>query len=537
MAALALTACTPQASSPAATDVLSSDQTLSFPISQDMADLDPALISNASDVDILRNVFSGLYRYDDRLQEVPDIAAGMPAVSPDGLTYTFRLRQNARFSNGDPITAGDFIYSWDRAASKQGDYAWLFGPVVGYQAVAAGKTGHMSGLSKLDDLTLVVTLARAAGYFTSEVALWPFWVVDQQVVNSAGDDVWFARPQTLVGSGPFRMTSRTPGQSIDFAPVPGWYGGRTGALTRVHIEVVADAARQVTQYENGVFSLIGYARQGLSTAAATLYSSKGVLAKQLSLVPFGLTWWVGFNLKTGPLAGDAGRDGRRALSAAIDRNALVDAVCVLGTLCTSATGGLVAKGLKGYLGDGVDPNAKFDAAAAKAAYQAWDPDGAKLKGLSYTYDTSPFNEAVCTNLVAQWKRNLGVNVACIEVDRRSFLLERNGNCSYGMFRQSWAADYDHPHDWFDNLFVSAAGSSGSCYSNSGLDQLVAGADAVPVSQGLIDYRTAGQILVDDVAFAPLLYAVQPYLVHPYVRGAGGNALYDNSWTSVRVLAS
>ena len=332
------------------------------------------------------------------------------------------------------------------------------------------------------------------------------------------------------------MTARTPGQSMDFEPVLGWYEGKAGLLTRIHVEVVADTVAQVTQYEAGVFSLVGNARQGLPPAAATRYTSDRKLKGQLSLVPIGTTFWVGFNLRSGPFAGvEEGRAGRHAFSEAIDRQALVEAVCNQKTTCTEATGGVVSKGLDGYLGDGADHNIKFDAAAANAEYQKWDPTGAKVKGLAYTYDTDPFNKAVCANLIAQWKKNLGVDVRCIEMDRKTFFDQRNGACAYPMFRQSWAADYDHPQNWFDYLFVTGASSSGSCYSNPNLDKLVASADAASPGAGTSGYKVAGFLLVNDSVFGALLYGVQQYLVHPYVKGAGGNALYDYSWTGIRIL--
>ena len=515
---------------------LAADQTLSFPLVQDVADFDPAFISGAGDVNILRNVFSGLYSFDQQLHEVPDLAVGQPTTSSDGLTYTFHLRRDARFSNGDPITADDFIYSWNRAAAKQGDYAGLFGLIAGYQNVASGKTAQLSGLSKQDDYTLVVTLIKKAGYFMTEVGLWPFWVVDQKVIASAGEDAWFTKPNTLVGSGPFRMTARVPGQSIDFAPVADWYGGKTGPITHVHVEIVADPATQVTQYEAGVFSLLGYGRQGLAPPAATRYTSDAKLKDQLTLVPIGVTFWVGFNLKSGPFAGiDAGRHGRHAFSTAIDRTDLVAALCNQKTTCMAATGGVISKGLQGYLKDDADANANFDAAAAKTEYQTWDPDSTKVKGLNYTYDSNPFNKAVCENLKAQWKKNLGLDVGCVEVDRKNFFDNRNGRCAYPLFRQSWAADYDHPQNWFDYLFVSGASSSGSCYSNPSVDQWVANADAAPLTQSLLDYKGAEHVLINDSIFAPLIYGVQQYLVQPYVRGAGGNALYDNYWTTARII--
>ncbi len=532
---LAVVACTPNNPAPPV-EKLAADQTLSFPIAQDVADLDPALISSPADVDLMRNVFSGLYRFDAQLHEVPDLAAGQPAISTDGLTYTFHLRQTGRFSNGDPITADDIIFSWNRAAARQGDYAGLFDLIAGYQPVAEGRSAQLSGLAKIDAYTFTATLSKASGYFMTEVGLWPFWVVDQKVIASAGEGAWFTKPETLVGSGPFRMTARVPGQSMDFQPVTGWYGGSTGKLTNVHVEVVADPTAQVTQYEAGVFSLVGYGRQGLPPAAATRYTSDPKLKSQLTLVPLGLTFWVGFNLKTGPFAGiDTGRPGRHSFSAAIDRGALVDALCNQQTACVAASGGLISKGLQGYLGDSTDANVNFDPVAAKAEYKAWDPDGAKVKGLSYTYDTNAFNKAVCANLQAQWAKNLGVNVACVEMDRKTFFDQRNGRCAYPLFRQSWSADYDHPQDWFDYLFVTGASSSGSCYSNPSLDKVIASADAAPLGQAAVDYKTAGHMLINDAVMAPLVYGVQQYLAHAYVAGVGGNALSDYSWTDARIL--
>ena len=536
LAVLAVAACNPNATPTPTPEPLAATQTLSFPIAQDIADFDPALISNPADVDILRNVFSGLYRFDNQLREVPDIAVGQPTISADGLTYTFKLRHDAHFSNGDAITAGDFIFSWNRAAAKQADFAGLFNVIAGYGDIASGKSAQMSGLTKLDDYTLQVVLTKRAGYFLTLAGLWPFWLVDQAVVSSAGEDAWFTKPDTLIGSGPFRMTARTPGVSMDFAPVANWYGGKTGALTQVHVEVIPDLSQQVAEYESGVFTLIGYARQGLAPAAATRYTSSATLKQQLSLVPLGTTFWVGFNLKTGPFAGiDGGRAGREAFSQAIDRKALVDAVCNQETSCVAATGGVISKGLHGYLGDSADRSTKFDPVAAKAEYQAWDPDGSKVKGLSYTYDTNAFNKAVCDNLSAQWKKNLGVTVACVDLDRKTFFDSRNGSCAFPMFRHSWLADYDNPQDWFDYLFVTGASSSGSCYSNPSFDQLIAAADASPTGPSTPGYKTAGFVLSNDSIFAGLLYGVQQYLVHPWVRGAGGNALYDYDWTGIRLI--
>jgi oligopeptide transport system substrate-binding protein len=525
----------PETTAPPAAELLSSDQTLSFPIARDVADLDPAMMSTPTDVDIFRNVFSGLYKFDQTLHEVPDLAVGPADLSADGLTYTFHIRHDAVFSNGDPLTADDFIYSWSRAAAKQGDFGGLFSLVAGYNAVANGRATTLSGLAKVDAYTFTSTLSKRSAYWTTLVGLWPFWVLDRKVIAAAGEDVWFTKPETLIGSGPFRMTSRASGQWLNFEPVPAWFGGKTGALQRIHIDVLPDQQAQIARYESDAYSLIGYGRQGLAPTDAVRYTSDPKLSTQLQLVPAGLTYWIGFNLKTGPFAGiDAGRAGRHAFSTAIDRKALADALCSSGTTCTPATGGLISKGLDGYLGDGTDPGAKFDAVAAKAEYQAWDPSGTKVKGFVYTYDTNPFNKAVCTNLVAQWQQNLGVTVPCVEVDRGNFFDQRS-RCAYSAFRQSWSADYNHPQDWYDYLFVKNAPSNSSCYSNPAMDTLVAGADSKPLPIAQLDYQSAGNMLVSDSIIGALLYGEQQYLAHPYVKGVGGNALYDFDWKLARIL--
>jgi oligopeptide transport system substrate-binding protein len=533
-----------------ATETLAADQTLNFPLNDDVGDLDPANQSAAVDIDIFRNVFSGLYKFDDQLNEVPDIATAPPKISADGLTYTFNLRKDAKFSNGDPITADDFIYSWDRAARMQGDYASVFDPVVGYQAVADGKATHMTGLKKIDDYNFSATLGNTAGYWFTEVALWTAWAVDKKVIetskDSKGIEHWTEDPKTFIGSGPFKMTARTPKQSLDFAPVAGWYGGSTGALTKVHLEVVADQKAQVTKYESGGYGLIGFGDMRMTPEDVLRYQADPKLKKQLTIVPGARTTWIGYNFCTGPgqpykscttasvFGGDAGKLGRHAFSIAINRDELVDIACSKGITCAKATGGVIPKGLKGYLGDNTDPTAVFDAAKAKAEYQQWDPNGAKVKGLIYQYNTSGFNKAVCENLASQWQKNLNVTVQCQVQDRSSFFKTRN-KCAYNIFRHSWSADYDHPQDWFDFLFVTGGGTNGQCYSNSKIDAMAKDANAKPIGQALDTYKKMNQILIDDVATGNLVYTILTYTIQPWVKGAGGNALYDYYWADVKIL--
>jgi oligopeptide transport system substrate-binding protein len=531
------------------TQTLASDQTLSFPLVDDVGNLDPGTMSAAVDIDIFRNTYSGLYKFDDNLNVVPDIATGPPAISSDQLTYTYKLKQNVKFSNGDPVKADDFIFSWNRAAAIQGDYASLLSGVAGYDDVANGKATTMTGLKKIDDYTFSATLSAPAGYWYTENALWTLYVVDQKVVTAAGkvtESNWASDPATAIGTGPFKMTARTPKQSIDFAPVPNWWAGGTGTLTKVHIEIVADQKAQLTKYESNGYSLIGFANQSLTPEDVIRYNADPQLKKQLNLQPSARTTWIGFNFcegagkpskncsKGNPFAGDAGKLGREAFSLAVDRDQLVDIACSKGTACVKATGGVITKGLKGYLGDNTDPWAVFDKAKAQSLYKQWDPTGSKTANLVYTYNTSAFNKSVCDNLASQWKANLNVTMQCTAQDRASFFNART-KCSYPIFRHSWGADYDHPQDWFDFLFITDAGSGGACYSNSQLDSMAKDANTKPLTQSLDTYKAMNKILVDNTVTGNLVYGIQQYLVHPYITGAAGNALYDNYWSDVKIL--
>src|SRR5258706_3240773 len=262
LAVVALAACLVQASCTLGggglTEQLAADQTLSFPISNEIGDFDPAQITSPADVDILRNVFSGLYGFDEHLHLVPDIATSFPDISADGLTYTFRLRHDAHFPNGDPLPADDVIFSWNRAAAKQGELAPLFSPIRGYELVAQGRSKQLGGLTKTDAYTVVATLSAAAGYWLTEVGLWPYWIVDQKVVSSAGEDVWFTQPGSLIGSGPFKLTAHAPGQSLDFAPVAHWYGGSTSPPAHAAITVAPPAASPPSDSPTSRFRCVSF---------------------------------------------------------------------------------------------------------------------------------------------------------------------------------------------------------------------------------------------------------------------------------------
>ena len=552
--ALAVVACQTAGPTPKA---LATDQTLRIAIPSDISaiePLDPPQIGDPLTYAIGNNVFGGLYRYDDGLRVRPDIAAGSPDVSRDGRTYTFHLNPNAKFWNGDPVTSADFVYSWNRAAPAQSYSSFSFGPIDGYGAIVAAAAAMqpvplLTGLSAPDAHTLVVHLTAPSGGWLPTLALPSSWVVDRKAIATYGEATWWTTPAGLVGTGPFQLTARIPNESLVFTPTAHWWGGSTGNLTRVELRVLPAGASQTQAYRKGSVDILGFGVPASGAGLPELASSQATELESLRSDPVhrgeihswtsGHTEWVGFNFEAGPFSAADGSDLRLAFSQAIDRSALARAACEHGWACTPASGGLITKGLQGYLGDGTDPTARFNPAAARATIARLDPGGSRLRGLIYYYGpASPFLAAVAKNLHDQWKANLGLEVTIRGLDQGAFFAAR-ARKQLTVFRGSWLADYDHPEDWFDNLFTTSADqvpdSTGSGYSNPTVDTIVAAADRLSLDSALSGYQRAGRLLLTDHVMAVLFYYARTEIVKPYVDGYGANPFLDYRWTSIRIL--
>jgi ABC-type oligopeptide transport system substrate-binding subunit len=555
-AAFAAFACTSSPTTGTGTETLAADQILRIPLTDDVTSLDPAHVDAAVDIAFLQEVFTGLYKFDKTLKIVPDGTTALPDISSDGKTYTFHLRKDMKFSNGDKITSKDWIYSWTRTASINDAYASNLEPISGDLDVESGKAKTISGLSAPDDYTLVAKLTDPAGYWMTQLAMpTATQVLSQKAIEAGGADTWWQKPESYVGSGPFKMTSRVAKSVMEFDPVASWWGGSTGALKKVHIDIGVDQASQVKKFESGGYENVGFANQAPTPDDILRYKNDPTKSKMLHLYPGARTTAVGFNFVKGPFAPkqgvtpgqqtagtgitDPNKAGRLAFAQAVDRAQLVDVACAKGATCAVADVGWISKGLKGTLKPGEDMSAKFDSAAAKAAYTKWDPDGSKVKGLQYRFNSTGSNTARAGNLQSQWKANLGINVDLAPSDFPTLQKDRKAKLPV-IGRESWSADYDHPQDWYDNLATCAQAKVGrgndEAYCNPDMDKLVAQADAEPsLDKAVATYVQANKLFQNDIAWMNLDYGTQTYLTQTYVSGMGFNSLYDYNWEGTKIL--
>ena len=550
---------------------LAKDQTLRFPLLDDYTTLDPGVADAETDQEIGQNLFNGLVKFDNNLNVTADLATKMPDVSSDGLTYTFSLRHDVTFSNGDKFTSKDVLYSWNRAAAMSGAYGTSYGgnlsPITGYDKVstnaavgsklealleAKDPSVIMPGLTAPDDYTVMAKLSSPAGWWLSAIALTDStgMVVDQNAVKQDFDN-WWTNPATAIGTGPYKMTSRIPKQSEEFAAVSNWWGSPKPTVTKVHIDILQSAASAITAYEQGTYDLYGYGgwSQAAGVADIKRIQATSSESKQLVLHPKVRTTWVTFNMVSdskraakGPFTlagGQSAHDLRLAFDLAVDKQKLAEVVCG-NILCTPATGGIITKGLIGYLGDNADPLAKFDPTQAKTLLKSADPDGSKTANLTYVYDPeTPVFKDSAVFLQDQWQTNLGIHVNLQAQSHHAFITARLAG-KYVIDRDGWQADYNHPQDWFSGLYGSALGCPDSgCTSGYGpkaYDDLLAQANAKPIDQALPDYKKLSQMLIDDVVYIPLFYSVGAFLFKPYLQGAGTNNFVDYNWNQIQILS-
>jgi oligopeptide transport system substrate-binding protein len=565
---------------------LASSQVLKFPVYQSPGSWDPGTSNAEVDSEIMQNVFDNLWRFDDNLNIVPDIATTVPTqanggISSDGLTYTVHLNKSVKFNNGDSMTSKDVLYTWNRAAALQGAYASNLSGIAGYGDVqkAAGappssSSGSgtvsfqqnienrlsandpkfmMSGLTAPDASTVQIKLAHACGWCLTAWTLQSTTgsIVDQKTVQTDPAN-WWSKPVVpgqeggMVGTGAFYLAAFTAKQSMVFKRVSNWWGSPKPTLSEVDIAIhdPSAVAADVTAWEQGSFDLIGYGGNSNVLNYPLLQGIKGNsrFASQLLTQPKGRTTWVSFNVghpeTGGPFLGDsaAATGLRMAFNLAVDKEGLASTVCH-NVQCTAATGGLITKGLVGYLGDGKDPLAKYDPAQAKSLLQQYDPTGKLTAKLKYSYNVSGLNESVAAYLQNEWQVNLGVKVSLDPSSDASQFISNRLAGRYVIARDGWQFDYNHPQDWYDNLWgylATAGGANTSGFDDPTYDSILKQADAEPLDKAVPLYKQLAEIMQQHVVYIPLYYQVGNFAIHSYVKGAGSNTSLDYYWNEISI---
>lgn len=469
--------------------------------------LDPAVAGELTSHEYIVQIYGGLLAFDDNLQSRPNIAQSWQ-LSGDGRTYTFSLRRDVKFHNGKGVTAADFKYSWERAATpstKSQTAASYLGDIVGIKEMLTGRATAASGITVVDDYTLQVTIDSPKTYFLSKLTYPTSYVVDRESVRGNN---WWRQPN---GTGPFKLKRWEQNKELVLERNDLFYGEKA-KLDSVVFGLYS--GNPMDLYEMGKIDATG-------TSGSFIYrvtDPASHFSRELTVVPELAFFYAGFNAAKPPFD-DA--NIRRAFSMAVDKDKLA-ALVFHGTV--QRADGILPPGMPGYNKN--VSGLRYDVAEAKRLIAASKyGDVSKLPTITITtsgYGGSLGNDVEA--LVYQWRQNLGVDIKVRQLEPEVFLYKLPEELD-NMYVSGWVADYPHPQDFLDILFHTDSEINYGRYSNREVDALLDSANAeVRSEQSMKLYQDAEQKLVSDAAAFPLWFGKSHTLSKPYVKGYKPNPL-------------
>ena len=470
--------------------------------------LDPNRSSFATEAAVIRQVFEPLLTFDKDLKPVP-AAASAYDISPDGKTYTFHLKQGAKYSDGQPVKAQDFVYSYKRILdpSIAAEYASFFSDagIVGAAEYNSGKgSADNVGIKAVDDNTLQIQLENPIGYFPDLAALWVVPPLRQDVLQKGGD-AWAQNPSTYIGNGPYMMSEWVHQDHITLVPNPNYVGTKP-TLEKVTFLMVTDGEADYAAYRNNErdWTLVPDA-DARAVRGDSQLSKESVEYTELT------TFWLIMNNARKPLDNV---NVRKALSKAIDRNALIrDVAAGVGKPATS----MIPPGMPGYQAD-LGKDIDFDVNGAKQLLsQAGFADPSSFPQLHFRYATTTANQARAEFIQAQLKQNLGINIVLDSMESKAYQAAYKDK-DYDLAFGGWGADYPDPQDWMGSLFGCNASNNKYNYCNPQFDAASQkGDNGTDQTQRMQAYADAQKLLVNDLPVAPLFYRGRMVLVKPWVQ--------------------
>ncbi|WP_270577081.1 peptide ABC transporter substrate-binding protein [Caldibacillus thermoamylovorans] len=515
-------------------DKASSEKSVNFVNKENIPTMDPALATDESSFAFLRSTMGGLYRLNLDGKLVPELATDHK-VSADGLTWTFKIRENAKWENGDPITANDFVYAWRRAidpatGSEYGPY--LMNNVI--KNATAISNGEMSpdqlGVRAEDDFTLVVELENPTPYFENLTSFGTLFPLNQKFVEEQGDK-FATSSDTLLASGPYKLTNWTStSDSWELVKNDNYWDAETVQMDKIHFDVVKDPQTAANLYEEGSVD-----RVNLTSDLVDQYSGND----DFVTIPNTFVYFIKFNQQANDAL--ANKNIRAAISRAFDKEAIVHEILNDGSI---AANGLVPTGFVSM------PESREDFRKVSGDLVTFDKTKAQeywKKGLSeigkdkveleLLADDDEATKSIVEYIANQLETNLpGLTVTIKQVPKEQRLdLEDAGD--YQMEVSRWGPDFEDPYT-FMSLFTTDSGNNKMGYSNAEYDQLISETSTTLATDNEARYKNfvnAEKILFDDAAIAPIYQNARAELVNPKLTGVPNKPVvsaYEFKWLDI-----
>ncbi len=469
---------------------------------------DPSVAFDAVAWAPLNNLMEGLVRLNDKNIPEPATAEKID-VSDDGLTYTFTLRDNAKWSNGDPVTAGDFVYGWKhmldpKTASPAAFLAYVIEGAENYNT-GKGKPEDI-GIEAKDDKTFVVKLTAPTEAFLNIISNPSFFPVNEKVATE--NPKWFAEADSFVGNGPFKLESWEHDSKMVFAKNDQYWDKDTVKLDKVEWAMVNDTNTEYQMYQNDELDISSVP----SELAADLKDNKEMKIEDQAGIAF-----YRFNVEKEPFTNEK---VRKAFALAVDQQNIVDYVTKQGQ---KAAHGFVSYGITNSKGEDFREKTgdlitfNKDEAKKLLAEGMKEEGWSKLPDVTLTYSTSPDNQKIAVALQSQFKENLGVDIKLKNVESQVFMTEQKA-LKHQLSRSSFLSDYADPVNALES-FITGSTMNRTNWSNKEFDKLIA--DSKKETDNDKRWKMlqdAEKILIDEAPIIPLYFYNQLTLQKPSVTG-------------------
>jgi oligopeptide transport system substrate-binding protein len=502
-------------------------QVLRYGNTNEPQDIDPQVVQGTPEDHVIKALFEGLLTADPKdLHPIPGLARSWE-VSRDGLTYTFHLRENLRWSDGSPITTDDFLLSWKRMISPRlaSEYAYLI-----YNFVAGAKDyydGRITDFSKVGfkatgPLTLQVTLINRTPYLLSIIANHYAWnIVPIKVLLRYGALDERSTPWTrlgnFVGNGPFMLKEWIPQERIVVVRNPQYWDAASVKLDEIDFFPTEDLAAEERMFRAGQLDRT----QEIPISKIDAYKHEH--PELLHIDPYLGIYFYRCNVTRPPLND---KRVRRALALGIDRESLIRNV---------TRGDERPAYAVSYPGDaGYTPRARLTGTlddARRLLEEAGYPGGAGLAPIQLLYNTQANNKQIAEAIQEMWRKNLGVASELINQEWKVYLDSQHTH-SFQMERAAWVADYPDPHVFLE-IWETGNGNNDTLWSNAEYDRLLHSALSAKDDATRYEiYQRLDAILVDELPVIPIFYYTRPYLMSPKIRGYWPNPLDNHPFKDI-----
>ncbi|WP_120188307.1 peptide ABC transporter substrate-binding protein [Ammoniphilus oxalaticus] len=488
----------------------SSEQTLNIPLSAEPPTLDPGLAEDSTSGAIIRQVFEGLTRIGE--DDLPhEAAAEKIEISDDLKTYTFTIREGAKWSNGEPLTANDFEYTWKRVLNPAtaANYAYQLYYIKNGEAYNKGQIDdpEQVGVKALDARTLQVELENPTPFFLELTAFYTYMPVNKAVVTENAD---WANDATekYVSNGPFKLKTWKHSSKVEIEKNEHYWDYEKVKLDQINFSIVEDESTALNMFENGELDWAGRPTSDLPKDALQTLKDQD----RLVIMPITGTYWYKFNTEQPPFTN---AKARKAFAYAIDRQTIIENVTQADEIPAM---GAIPPTVAVHEGD------YFKDHDVEEANRLLD-EGLQELGMtrdqlsvSLSYNTNEAHAKIAQAIQDQWKQALGVDVKLSNAEWKVYIEDlHQGNFEIG--RMGWLADYDDPVTFLELYKDKHGGNNDTLWENAQYQQLLTQSDQEtdPAKRKEL-LAQAEQILMDEMPIAPIYFYTQSYVKTDKVKG-------------------